>query len=85
MLRLTVSYQTPHAAQQCMSGERTPKLSGAFPAFKMFIECWKLLAQHVPHCDPLVQIGLDWADKYDERMGATNAYAVAMCESIDIV
>ncbi|KIK35113.1 hypothetical protein CY34DRAFT_26697 [Suillus luteus UH-Slu-Lm8-n1] len=65
-----------------MSGECTPKLSGAFPAFETFIERWKLLAQHVPHCDPLVQIGLDWADKYDKRMGATNAYAVAMCNEV---
>ncbi|KIK41148.1 hypothetical protein CY34DRAFT_13247 [Suillus luteus UH-Slu-Lm8-n1] len=75
---IEVILEAPHAARQCMSGERTPKLSSAFPAFEMFIERWKLLAQHVPHCDPLVQIGLDWADKYDERMGTTNAYAVAM-------
>jgi hypothetical protein len=67
-----------------MSGERTPKLSGAFPAFETFIERWKLLGERVPHCDPLVQIGLSWAEKYDERMGATNAYAVAMCESVGI-
>jgi hypothetical protein len=39
------------------------------------------LAQCVPHCEPLVQIGLTWADKYDERMGATKAYAVSMRES----
>jgi hypothetical protein len=64
-----------------MSGESTPKLSGAFPAFKTLIEQWKFLAQRVPHCEPLVQIGLTWADKYDERMGATKAYAVSMRES----
>jgi hypothetical protein len=64
-----------------MSGERTPMLSGAYPAFETLIEQWKSLARHVPHCSPLVKIGLTWADKYDDRMGATNAYAVAMCES----
>jgi hypothetical protein len=71
----------PHAAQQSMSGERTLMLSGTYPAFKMLIEWWNSLAEHIPHCDPLVQIGLTWADKYDDRLGATNAYAVAMCES----
>jgi hypothetical protein len=64
-----------------MSGERTPMLSGTYPAFETLIEQWISLAKHVPHCGPLVQIGLAWADKYDNRLGATNAYAVAMRES----
>jgi len=55
-------------------------LSGTYPAFETLIERWNSLADHVPHCDPLVQIGLTWADKYDDRLGTTNAYAVAMRE-----
>jgi hypothetical protein len=55
-------------------------LSSTYPAFKTLIEWWNSLANHVPHCDPLVQIGLTWADKYDDRLGATNAYAVTMHE-----
>ncbi|KAG1901141.1 uncharacterized protein F5891DRAFT_951217, partial [Suillus fuscotomentosus] len=39
-----VILEAPHAAQQCMSGESTPKLSGAFPAFETLIERWKFLA-----------------------------------------
>jgi hypothetical protein len=84
MLYLIMLYQVPHAAQQCISGKCTLKLSSAFPAFETLIKHWKLLAQHVPYCDPLVQIGLSWADKYDERMGTTDAYAVTMCESVNI-
>jgi hypothetical protein len=64
-----------------MSGECTPMLSGTYPAFETLIEWWKSLAIHIPHCSPLVQIGLTWADKYDDRMGATNTYVVTMCES----
>ncbi|KAI6123898.1 hypothetical protein EV401DRAFT_2069113 [Pisolithus croceorrhizus] len=38
-----VVLEIPHAAQQSMSGESTPKLGGAIPAFEMFIEEWKRL------------------------------------------
>jgi hypothetical protein len=45
------------------------------------IKRWEKIAILIPHCAPLINIGLTWADKYDERMGAIDAYAVSMCES----
>jgi hypothetical protein len=68
-----------------MSTEKTPVLSLAVPAFEELIERWKKIADYIPHCAPLIEIGLLWADKYDERMGATNAYAVSMCQSGDLL
>ncbi|KIK28681.1 hypothetical protein PISMIDRAFT_51629, partial [Pisolithus microcarpus 441] len=45
-----VVLEIPHAAQQSMSGESTPKLGGAVPAFETFMEEWKRLSNAVPHC-----------------------------------
>lgn len=63
-----------------MSSESTSTLSGAVPAFENMTKRWNELVL-IPHLAPLVNIGLDWADKYDGHMGATNTYAVAMCKS----
>ncbi|KAG2040289.1 hypothetical protein BDR03DRAFT_858344, partial [Suillus americanus] len=68
----------PHAAQQAMSSESTPTLSGTVPTFERLIEGWNHIANHFPHFAPLISIGLLWADKYDDQMGTTNAYAVSM-------
>ncbi|KIK33566.1 hypothetical protein CY34DRAFT_99352, partial [Suillus luteus UH-Slu-Lm8-n1] len=70
--------QAPHAAQQKLSSESTPSLSYAVPAFEEMIKSWESIGLHVPHCKPIVDIGLTWASKYTDRMGATHAYAVAM-------
>ncbi|KAI6103767.1 hypothetical protein EV401DRAFT_2079448 [Pisolithus croceorrhizus] len=59
-----VVLEIPHAAQQSMSGESTPKLSGAIPAFETFIEEWKGLSDAVPCCAAY--------------MGKTKPYVVAM-------
>ncbi|KAG2034353.1 hypothetical protein BDR03DRAFT_984456 [Suillus americanus] len=75
---LEVILEVLHAAQQAMSSESTPTLSGAVPTFERLIEGWNHIANHFPHFAPLISIGLLWADKYDDRMGATNAYAVSM-------
>jgi hypothetical protein len=64
-----------------MSSESTPMLSSAVPAFERLLEDWKQLADGAPHCAPLIDIGLTWVEKYDDRMACTNAYAVAMCQS----
>lgn len=68
-----------------MSSERTPLLSNAVPAFEELIERWEKIAILIPHCAPLINVGLTWADKYDERMGAIDAYAVSMCESGELL
>jgi len=68
----------PHAAQQTMSKESTPILSGSIPAFEMFMSSWEQLAEKIPRLKPFINEGLKWAFKYYERMDRTDAYVVAM-------
>ncbi|KIK12415.1 hypothetical protein PISMIDRAFT_37942, partial [Pisolithus microcarpus 441] len=70
--------QIPHAAQQSMSGESTPKLGGAVPAFETFMEEWKRLSNAVPHCAAYIKPGLVVADTYYKKMGKTKAYVITM-------
>ncbi|KAG1889592.1 uncharacterized protein F5891DRAFT_1198660 [Suillus fuscotomentosus] len=42
------------------------------------IKSWESIGLHVPHCKPIVDIGLTWASKYTNRMSVTHAYAVTM-------
>lgn len=74
----TLLFQIPHAAQQCMSGESTPLLSGAVPAFETFMAHWEELSAAVPRCSSFIRVGLDYAKTYYKRMGKTRAYAIAM-------
>lgn len=83
MLRHTLTHnpnQIPHTVQQVMSGERTPVLSGAIPAFEMFMTKWEKIACDFPQLKPLVEPGLEWAYRYYGRMDRTRAYIVAMCK-----
>jgi hypothetical protein len=80
VIRFNISYQAPHAAQQKLSSESTPLLSLAVPTFEAMIETWESIGLHVPHCKPIVDIGLTWASKYTNRMNVTHAYSVAMCQ-----
>jgi hypothetical protein len=61
-----------------MSGERTPILSGAIPAFEMFMTKWEKINQEHPNLKRLVWPGLEWAYKYYGRMDRTRAYIIAM-------
>jgi hypothetical protein len=81
VIQLTISYQAPHTAQQKLSSECTPLLSCAIPTFEELINGWESIGLHVPHCKPIIDIALLWASKYTDQMGATHAYAVAMCQS----
>lgn len=61
-----------------MSAEKTPILSGAIPAFEMFMSRWEKLGREHPHLKPLIKPGLEWAYKYYGRMDRTRAYIIAM-------
>jgi len=74
--------QAPHAVQQTMSREQTPVLSGAIPAFEMFMTQWERLGERIPRLKPFVDIGLSWATTYYARMDRTKAYILAMCMRI---
>ncbi|KAF8137053.1 ribonuclease H-like domain-containing protein [Boletus edulis] len=78
LIDLEIILEIPHAAQQYMSSESMPILGGAIPAFKLLMIQWDALCIKAPHCAPFVKVGLDWAQKYYERMGQTRAYVIAM-------
>jgi len=61
-----------------MSGESTPVLSGAIPAFEMFMSAWEKAVEENPHLKPLIDPGLSWAYQYYGRMDRTRAYIVSM-------
>lgn len=85
ILTLQSYQQVPHVVQQVMSGESTPLLCGAIPAFEMFMTRWEnIIAEH-PRLGRLVRPGLDWAYKYYGRMDRTRAYFVAMRQQIHLL
>jgi len=66
-----------------MSGETTPVLSGAIPAFEMFMSTWEDLAERHPRLSQWIDIGMDKAKEYYGPMDHTAAYIMSMCESVD--
>ncbi len=63
-----------------MSAESHPTLSGAIPAFEMFMTTWEKLVQENPRMKPLISRGLEWAYMYYARMDRTHAYIISMCK-----
>jgi hypothetical protein len=67
-----------------MSAENTPILSGAIPAFELFMSSWKsMVAERELQAENVAQFirpGLDVAAKYYNRFGDTDAYIVSMCK-----
>jgi hypothetical protein len=47
-----------------MSGESSPLLSGAIPAFELFMNHWEKLKKEKPHLAQFIDKGLDLAYKY---------------------
>ena len=80
MQRAVIQQQYPHKVQQIMSGENTPVLAGAIPAFELFMTGWEKASEDHPHLTELIQPGLDWASMYYGRMDRTRAYIIAMCK-----
>jgi hypothetical protein len=63
-----------------MSADRTPILSGAIPAFELFMSRWEQLGKDHSHLKPMIKPGLDWAYGYYARMDRTRGYIIAMCK-----
>jgi hypothetical protein len=67
-----------------MSTESTLILSGAIPAFEMFMTQWEHLRDNHPETKHWVDIGLSWATTYYRRMDDTQAYIVTMPELVPL-
>lgn len=63
-----------------MSGEKNPLLSGAVPAFEMFMSAWEDLARNHPRLEAWIEGGLQWAKEYYNKFDDTKAYVIAMRE-----
>jgi hypothetical protein len=74
--------QIPHVVLQVMSSERTPILSGAIPAFEMFMTTWEKIIREHPRLKKYVEPGLEWAYRYYRRMDRPRAYVIAMGKHI---
>ena len=61
-----------------MSGENTPTLCYATPAFVKLIEVWSQLKEDKPEWTNIIQPGLDKLEDYQER--AIDTYDLAMGE-----
>lgn len=69
-----------------MSGEQTPVLGGALPAFETFIAQWKAMSTSPDHPQlcAFLKEGLSSAAKYHECMRANDTYVYAMCKLVII-
>ncbi|KAG2086970.1 uncharacterized protein F5147DRAFT_588347, partial [Suillus discolor] len=72
-----VMLMVPHIALQSMLSERLPVLCGTIIIFEQFIAKWKSLQNSQPHLKPFLDIGLQWAQKYYDRM-QSDTYIIAM-------
>jgi hypothetical protein len=65
-----------------MSSESTPMMSGAIPAYEQFMTVWEAIRNTCdqPAMKSWVQVGLDRATEYYNRMDHTRAYIIAMSE-----
>ncbi len=77
---MLIRQQVPHKVQQIMSGKKTLILSGAIPAFELFMSRWEKASKDHPHLKDIIKPGLDWAYLYYKRMDRTRAYIIAMCK-----
>ena len=69
-----------HLVQQVMSKEKTPVLAGVIPTFERFMTSWESLAEKNPHLIDALKLGLSFMTKYYDKMDATKAYIIAICE-----
>jgi len=53
-------------------------VSNVIPAWEMMMTTWEILGKNHPELARFMDIGLEWAVKYYERMDLSKAYIVAM-------
>jgi hypothetical protein len=67
-----------------MSAEDTPILSGAIPAFELFMSSWQSMVNdadlEAENVARFIRPGLAIATKYYKKFDDTDAYIIAMCK-----
>ncbi|KAK6992491.1 ribonuclease H-like domain-containing protein, partial [Favolaschia claudopus] len=72
----------PHAFQQKLSGEKTPTLGNALPAFEAMISQWEKQKAQYPEATHIIQQGIDKLTTYRERVENVPAYILSMRQFI---
>lgn len=70
--------QIPHAFQQRLSSETTPKLCDAIPSFEAMKVKWTNQKAEMPNMAPIIDAGLKKLEYYRERLDLVPAYVGAM-------
>ena len=70
--------KVPHAFQHMLGSEKTPTLPYIVPAFAAFIQRWTDLADENLDWYAIIQPGLNKLEEYQEELGKTPAYILAM-------
>ncbi|KAF9502991.1 hypothetical protein BS47DRAFT_1322897, partial [Hydnum rufescens UP504] len=68
----------PHLFQHLMTGEATPTLSSALPAFQCLQDRWEDHAGKHPDMAKHILGGMERLDKYHEKAGRMRAYVIAL-------
>ncbi|KAH9954170.1 hypothetical protein BGW80DRAFT_1227660 [Lactifluus volemus] len=74
----------PHAFQQRLSGESTPTLCDAIPAFEAMKIKWQIQKDKIPSVSRIIDKGLDKLEEYRARAEMVPAYILAMGEDTSI-
>ena len=70
--------EIPHTAQELLSGELTPALSMALPAYEDLISKWKGLHVTLPELQHYISIRITKIEEYIGKACKTHIYALAM-------
>ncbi|KAF9223009.1 hypothetical protein BS17DRAFT_767389 [Gyrodon lividus] len=77
----------PAMAHHMITSKHTPLLSGALPAYEMFLEWWKhtLSSTTNPQFSPILSEGVAYAEQYHQLMHGNSTYVIAMLLGFRVV
>jgi len=70
--------QSPHTAQELLSGEKVPTLAMAIPAFEKLVASWIEKQKAIPMLSHYIGVGIAKIQEYVEKGRASRIYALAM-------
>ncbi|KAF9445210.1 hypothetical protein P691DRAFT_676122, partial [Macrolepiota fuliginosa MF-IS2] len=70
--------ESPHHAQELLSGEKTPTLSQAIPTYEDVIDYWKELHTTIPELEYYINVGITKLEEYMCYAQKTQIYTHAM-------
>jgi len=74
--------ESPHTAQELLSGEKVPTLALAIPAFEKLVESWVEKQKAIPMLSHYIGVGIAKIQEYIQKGRASRIYALAMRKSL---